>query len=449
MLDNLPFDRRLRLGLEGLGHPHATEVQNVVVPAALRGADLLVSAETGSGKTLCYLIPIAQRILEKNEEATSGTLALILVPTRELARQVVRHARHLLQKSHIKVQGITGGADTRYQKSLLRKDPEIVVATPGRLRDLCNQGATALEGLQTLVLDEADRMLDMGLRDDVVAIAGRCNPQRQTLMLSATLKHQGVEAVARDLLNDAQHISIGEVRQAHSAIFHQMILADGREHKDKLLPALLDQGDFAKALVFANKRLTADRLASLLLHHGLRCASLHGEMSTEARKKVVERFQQGKIDVLCASDVAARGLDVADIDLVVNYDVPHSGDDYLHRTGRTGRAGRQGMAVSLVSAAEWNLSISIQRYLNLTFERRTLAGLKARFNGPKKLKSSGKAAGPKKKKKAGSATEKARSRKRNQKNVGKPKKSSRKGVDKPAAENDGFAPLTRKKPGSQ
>ncbi len=448
MLDNLPLDRRLRLGLEGLGHPHATEVQKVVVPAALRGADLLVSAETGSGKTLSYLIPIAQRILEKNQATTSGTLALILVPTRELARQVVRHARHLLQKSQIKVQGITGGADTRYQKSLLRKDPEIVVATPGRLRELCNQGATALEGLQTLVLDEADRMLDMGLRDDVMAIAARCNPQRQTLMLSATLKHKGVEAVAQDLLNAAQPISIGEVRQAHSAIFHQMILADGREHKDKLLPALLGQGEFAKALVFANKRLTADRLASLLIHQGLRCASLHGEMSTEARKKVVEQFQQGKIHVLCASDVAARGLDVADIDLVVNYDVPHSGDDYLHRTGRTGRAGRQGMAVSLVSAAEWNLSISIQRYLNLTFERRTLAGLKARFNGPKKLKSSGKAAGPKKKK-TGSAQEKARSRKRNQKNVGKPKKSSRRGVDKPAADNDGFAPLTRKKPGSQ
>ena len=164
----------------------------------------------------------------------------------------------------------------------------------------------------------------------------------------------------------------------------------------QLLAALLQQGGFNRALVFANKRNTASRLANFLRYQKLRCACLHGEMSTEERKQVMHQFHDGKVNVLCASDLAARGIDVSGIDLVVNYDMPHSGDDYLHRTGRTGRAGAQGLAVSLVTAIEWNLMISIERYLKLEFERRTLPGLKARYAGPKKVKSSGKAAGSKK-----------------------------------------------------
>jgi superfamily II DNA/RNA helicase len=234
-------------------------------------------------------------------------------------------------------------------------------------------------------------------------------------------------------------IAIGEVRQPHSSIFHQVILADGRDHKDRLLPALLHRGGYQRCLVFSNKRKTAERLAGLLRHEHLRCGALHGEMSTEERKRVVTQFRDGKIDVLCASDVAARGLDVPAIDLVVNYDMPHSGDDYLHRTGRTGRAGGQGLAVSLVQATEWNLMVSIQRYLKLAFERRSLPGLKASYSGPKQTKSSGKAVG-RKKRNATTAGAKRKTRQRQQKDRGKRRK--------PAAEgNDGFAPLT--KPGKE
>jgi ATP-dependent RNA helicase SrmB len=184
------------------------------------------------------------------------------------------------------------------------------------------------------------------------------------------------------------------------------------------------------------------RLASLLNYHKLRCGSLQGEMSTEERKHVMHQFSDGKVDIVCASDVAARGLDVKDIDLVVNFDMPHSGDDYLHRTGRTGRAGAQGLAVSLVTASDWNLMVSIERYLKLSFERRTLAGLKARYNGPKKLKSSGKAAGSKKKR-SKSAPDKSKTRQRNQKSRGKPKGKS---DAKPQVANDGFAPPRKKQP---
>ena len=437
MLESLELDRQLQLGLDALGFSQATEVQEAVIPQALEGADLRVSAETGSGKTLAYLIPLAQTLLATPPARDAGTLALVLVPTRELARQVLKHCRALLAKSPLDAQALTGGADFKYQKAVLRKNPEILIATPGRLLEHCQKGSADLSALRVLVLDEADRMLDMGFRDDVMDIAGYCAPDRQVLMLSATLKHKGLGGVARELLNSPQTIAIGEVRQPHSSIYHQRILADSQEHKDKLLLALLQQGGFQRALVFANKRVTATRLAGLLSHHDLRCASLQGEMSTEERKLVMAQFNDGKLDVLCASDVAARGLDIRDIDLVVNYDMPHSGDDYLHRTGRTGRAGAQGLAVSLVTASEWNLMVSIQRYLKLEFEVRSVPGLKARYNGPKKMKSSGKAAG-KKKKRNKSPADKSKTRARNRKNQGKPVAKS--------STNDGFAPLMKKKP---
>lgn len=437
VLQDLKLDRRLRMALDSLGFADATEVQRRLIPAALKGGDLRVSAETGSGKTLAYLVPLVQKILASDIPRDAGTLALVLVPTRELARQVVKHCRELLARSPLDVAAITGGADFKYQKSLFRKNPEIIVATPGRLLEHCQRGSADLASLQTLVLDEADRMLDMGFRDDVLAIAGFCPPQRQVLMLSATLHHRGLGAVARALLQSPQTIEVGQVRRPHSSIFHQLILADSQEHKDRLLVALLQLGGFRRALVFANKRRTAERLTGLLGHHRVRCACLHGELSTEQRKQVMQQFSAGSVDIVCASDLAARGLDVKDIDLVVNYDMPRSGDDYLHRTGRTGRAGATGLAVSLVGASEWNLMISIERYLKLNFERRSLPGLKARYHGPKKQKSSGKAAGTRKKP-SRSAGDKSRTRVRNKKNRGKP-------ADRAQPANDGFAPLMKKK----
>jgi len=442
VFEELQLDRHLRLGIAALALREATEVQKLAVPAALQGSDLLVSAETGSGKTLAYLIPLSQKILAAAADKQPGTRALILVPTRELARQVLKQCRQLLEKSPVQAQAITGGADFKYQKAQLRKDPEIVVATPGRLLEHCQKRSVDLSALQTLVLDEADRMLDMGFRDDVVKVAGFCAAGKQVLLLSATLSHRGVGAISETLLRSPQTIAVGQVRQPHSSIDHQLILADSQEHKDKLLSALLHQGGFHRALVFGNKRNTAERLANLLRAQHLRCASLHGEMSTEERKHVMQQFHDGKVHIVCASDLAARGIDVAGIDLVINYDIPYSGDNYLHRTGRTGRAGARGLAVSLASATEWNLMVSIERYLALRFERRTLDGLKAKYNGPKKLKSSGKAAGSKKKP-GKSAADKSKTRARNQKNIGKRREKT---TDGHPTVNDGLAPLKKKKP---
>ena len=444
MLESLELHRQLRLGLDSLGYAEATPVQEAVLPPALAGNDLQVSAETGSGKTLSYLLPMAQALLASDSGKSSGTLGLVLVPTRELARQVLKNCRALLAKSHLQAQAITGGADFKYQKSLLRKDPEILIATPGRLLEHCQKGSADLASLRVLVLDEADRMLDMGFRDDVLDIIEYCATEKQVIMLSATLRHKALGRIAGDVLRSPQVIALDETRQPHSSIFHQYVLADSAQHKDRLIQALLGAGGFRRALVFANKRDTASRLAGWLQHNRLRAAALQGDMSTEERKQVVAAFREGRIDILCASDVAARGLDIPEIDLVVNYDMPRSGDDYLHRSGRTGRAGAQGLAISLVSPPEWNLMISVQRYLNLEIERRSLPGLKARYSGPKKQKSSGKAVGKKKRKRP--AEEKQRSRVRNRKQRGKPDRSKKPGGD---SQNDGFAPLKKRSPDSK
>ncbi len=442
MLEHLQLDRRLQLSLDALAFTTTTEVQDQVIPAALAGEDLVISAETGSGKTLAYLVPMVQRLLTMEAPNQGGPLGLILVPTRELARQVLKHCRTLLVKTPLQVYGITGGADFRYQQSLFRKNPEIIVATPGRLLEHCERKSTSLEFLQVLVLDEADRMLDMGFRDDVLKINGYCASERQALMVSATMNHRELGTISNSLLSSPKTIAVGAARQPHSTIVHQVMLADGQEHKDKLLIALLEQGDLGRVLVFGNKRSTAVRLSGLLRYHKLRCACLHGEMTTEERRQVMTQFNDDKINILCASDVAARGIDVKDIDLVVNFDLPRSGDDYLHRTGRTGRAGASGLALSLVTSIDWNLMISIERYLKLNFERRSLPGLKARYNGPKKIKASGKATGNKKKSPK-SAEAKSKSRQRNQKNIGKPAAKKKRVVTAP---NDGFAPLMKKKP---
>jgi ATP-dependent RNA helicase SrmB len=438
---DLALDRRLCLGLESMGLTEPTEVQQAVIPAALEGRDLRVNAETGSGKTLAYLIPTVQAILTKTSTREAGTLALVLVPTRELARQVLTQCRKLTAKAPVDVQGITGGADFKFQASIFRKDPAIIIATPGRLLEHCQKHSADLSALQILILDEADRILDMGFRDDVLSINQFCAVDKQVLMLSATLKHEGLGGVAKELLNEPATISIGQVRQPHSSISHQIILADDAQHKDKLLLALLQHGGFERALVFSNKRATARRLAGLVAYHKLRCAALHGEMSTEERKLVMSRFSEGKLNIVCASDLAARGLDVKNIDLVVNYELPRRGDDYLHRTGRTGRAGAKGIAVSLVDHSEWNLMASIQRYLKLDVEKRALPGLKAKYSGPKAIKSSGKAAGSKKKR-SKTPEEKRKSRHRHQQDRGKPGPVKGK---KPPCVNDGFAPVMKKK----
>lgn len=446
MFSDLFLHDNLLKALDKLGFDNTTPVQEQAIPPALKAQDMLVSAETGSGKTAAFLLPLLDRLLT-SKAPQSATRALILTPTRELARQVLKHCNDLIGFTHLKADVITGGADYKYQAALFRRNPEIIIATPGRLLEHLERGTADMSDLEVLVLDEADRMLDMGFSDEVLAIASACRPTSQTLLFSATLNHQGIKRVARQILDKPHEITLSTHRDQHSAIKQQMLLADDNSHKQRLLTWLLSHEDFEKALIFTNTKILANQLGEFLLQHNQNVAVLHGDMKQDERNKVMDRIRRGHINVLVATDVAARGLDVKGIDLVINFDMARAGDDYVHRIGRTGRAGAQGLAISLIAHNEWNLMASIERYLRQSFERRTIKELKGNYKGPKKLKASGRAAGKKKKKpdqkKAGKSKPGPRKNPAVKKSEGRHKSSDDKALN--AVYSDGFAPLKRKK----
>ncbi len=321
---------------------------------------------------------------------------LILVPTRELARQIHAHFMDIGSYTRLTAEVITGGENRGHQVSALRRNPDILVATPGRMLEHLETGEAELGDLEHLVLDEADRMLDMGFAEQVFAILGAadasvnrcCSPPRCNS--EACPPWPNACCASRTIIVDV-------VREPHPDITHQILLSDDPEHKrEQLLRLLRDEPAEAaddrapapsaaihagKTLVFVNTRERADQLGSWLVGQQQRCAVLHGDLDQRERKRVMGLFRDGSVDVLIATDVAARGLDVPGVQRVINFDVPRSGDDYLHRTGRTGRAGEQGLAITLVSSQEWNRMEGIQRYLHLDVKQRAIKGLEARFKG--------------------------------------------------------------------
>lgn len=427
----------------------ATDIQAATLPHSLEGRDLLMSARTGSGKTLAYLLPLLQRMLA-NDAPNTATRALVLVPTRELARQVFKDCTDMMSFTRLRAGLVTGGEGLKVQSAQLRKNPEVVIATPGRLVEHIERRSIELVDVEFLVLDEADRMLDLGFEEDLLKIADALveDHSHQTLLCSATLDHAQVGVLAARFLENPETVALTPSSTAEPTIRQQIVLADDHGHKRKLLARLLEHDcDYKQAMVFTNTRDMATELGGFLTYHKLRTAVLHGEMEHEDRKRVMNLFRSGKVDVLVATDVAARGLDIESVDLVINYDMTRKGDDHLHRIGRTGRAGREGLAISFVTSREWNLMAGIERYLKVHFERRTVKGLEGKFKGPSKLKSSGKAASTRKREKPKGpekTASKSKQRLRDRKNIGKrraPSANAEKGAENRLG--DGFAPLKK------
>jgi len=399
--------KTLLKALDELSLLEPTEVQEEVIPAALWGRDLRVNSETGSGKTLAFLAPAVHRSLTRKNEGT-GTRILILVPTRELAQQVMANCQSLLKYTNLTATIVCGGDHFGGQMESLADNPDIVIATPGRLVKHVKLGTPDFSTLDVLVLDEADRMLDLGFNRDMQVIVRQCNPQPQTMLFSATLGQKGLRGLADEAMNEPDTITLSGIKEAPSAIRQQIVLADDDDHKQKLLLWLLQNETYDKALIFTNSRRQADTVRGQLVQHQLRIGVIHGDIDQEKRNRVMTLLREGSVNILVATEVAARGLDIEGIDLVINFDMARRGDNYIHRIGRTGRAGKGGLAISLISAPEWNLMASIERYLKLTFERRPIKALKGAYSGPKKLKKSGKAAGKKKKQKKTTARRKAK-----------------------------------------
>ncbi len=419
MFSHFSLHRLLVKSLREQGLRRPTPVQVEAIPIAMDGVDLQVTAETGSGKTVAYLAPALQRLLS-TPNPSGGTRLLILVPTRELAQQVFKVSQRLIRHTRLSAGLICGGEDIEPQYQLLAADTPIIIATTGRLIEHIQAKTIDLSALEVLVLDEADKMLDMGFRKDLFAIVEVSNPERQTLLFSATMNNTWLIAMADKILRDPEVLEISGGRAAHTQITEQVILADGEAHKHKLLLWLLGFEKYDKALVFTNSRASTEALGQFLIKKKHRAAALHGDAQPERRKRVMELLESDELKVLVATDVAARGLDIDGIDMVINFDMPRRGDDYVHRIGRTGRGGKEGKAVTLVQPDEWNLKASVERYLKHTFEPRVINGLKAEFTAPKKLRSSGKTVGNKKRKERDKKSKvKAKQRKRAKQSVGK------------------------------
>ncbi len=442
MFDQFALHERLLKAVAELKFTEPTPVQREAIPPALEGRDLRVIAQTGSGKTAAFVLPLLNRLIG-DAQPRVRIRALILLPTRELAQQTLKEVERFSQFTFIKSGLVTGGEDFKVQAAMLRKVPDILIGTPGRLIEQLNAGNLKLNEVEVLVLDEADRMLDMGFAEDIERLTGECAARQQTLLFSATSGGNGLRDVVAKVLRDPLHLMLNRISQLNEKTVQQIITADDATHKERLVQWLLANETYQKAIIFTNTRAQADRLYGHLVADDVKVFILHGEKDQKDRKLAIDRMKQGGVKVLVATDVAARGLDVEGLDMVINFDMPRSGDEYVHRIGRTGRAGGEGLAISLICHNDWNLMSSIERYLKQRFERRVISELKGSYQGPKNLKASGKAAGVKKKKADPKGDKKAV--KKSARPAAKRKPNAPSGL----VSTDGMAPLKRRKPAEE
>jgi ATP-independent RNA helicase DbpA len=370
---DLPLDPALMQGLDALGHVRMTPVQARSLPALLQGHDLIAQAPTGSGKTAAFGLALLQRIDLPQIRAQ----ALVLCPTRELADQVAKHIRKLATGlPNLKLLTLTGGVALGPQLASLGHAPHVVVGTPGRVQELLRKKALDLRGIRTLVLDEADRLLDMGFEEPIREIIKATPKDRQSLLFSATFP-DAVRAIARATMREPVEVTVEGA--ADAAPIEQRFYEVDPERKPAALAGLLMDHGGNNAVVFCNMRRDTEEVVASLTHLGFSALALHGDMEQRDREEVLVRFANRSCTVLVASDVAARGLDIEDLGAVVNYDVPNDPDTYLHRIGRTGRAGREGLALTLCTSRELPRLKAIEEALNLraTLQRPPMAALKA------------------------------------------------------------------------
>ncbi len=356
-------------GVADMGFTRPTPIQAIAIPPLMEGRDVLGAAATGSGKTAAFLLPILHRLLPR---ARGATRVLVLEPTRELAAQVVDHMRDLARHTRLTAAAVFGGVGMAPQVEAFRRGVDVLVATPGRLLDHMQHDHARLESLELLVLDEADRMLDMGFLPDVRRILERLPSRRQTMLFSATMPPP-IVALSRGLLKDPVALNIDRKAAPARGIEHH-VYPVAQDQKPALLVALLQRMPCRSVLAFTRTKHRANRLADLLEKRGVACTRIHGNRSQTRRTEALAGFKDGSFRVLVATDIAARGIDIEELAMVVNVDVPHLPEDYIHRVGRTARAEATGVAVTLVSPEEEDDLRSIERALGTRLPRERLEG---------------------------------------------------------------------------
>ncbi|OLQ84972.1 DEAD/DEAH box helicase [Vibrio ponticus] len=372
---NLGLATSLVETLVKLGFETPTDVQQQAIPYVLEGRDVLAGAQTGTGKTAAFGLPIIHRLLEQGIERDSqrnDALALVLVPTRELAQQVFDNLSAYAQNTELKIVTAYGGTSMGVQVKNLQGGCDILIATPGRLLDHMFCKNVSLQKTHTLVLDEADRMLDMGFWPDLKRILAKMSSERQTLFFSATFDKK-IKDIAYRMMNEPQEVQVAAENSTAETV-EQMVYPVDKKRKAELLAYLIGSRNWQQVLVFTKTKQGSDALAAELKLDGIKAVSINGDKSQGARQKALDDFKAGKVRALIATDVAARGLDINQLEQVVNFDMPFKAEDYVHRIGRTGRAGKSGLAVSLMSRDEEYLLEAIERLLDTRLPQQWLEG---------------------------------------------------------------------------
>ncbi|TCO77570.1 DEAD/DEAH box helicase [Chromatocurvus halotolerans] len=369
---DLGLSAPLLQALTDKGYTSPSPVQEKAIPLVLAGHDLMAAAQTGTGKTAAFVVPMLQRLAEGTRTRDRQVRALVLTPTRELAAQVHQSAVDYGARSELSASVVFGGVKINPQIAKLKRGSDILVATPGRLLDLHQQGAVAFDRVEILVLDEADRMLDMGFIHDIRRIVALMPKKRQTLMFSATFSGE-IRRLAEGYLNNPKQVEVAPANATADSV-EQWIYPVDKKRKPELLSHLVRSRDWHQVLVFTRTKHGANKLTKKLEDDGIRAEAIHGNKSQNARTRALDGFKQGRIQALIATDIAARGLDIAQLPQVVNFDLPNIAEDYVHRIGRTGRAGASGHSYSLVSADEADYLYGIERLIRKTLPREEIDG---------------------------------------------------------------------------
>ena len=372
--DDLHLADPILKALSRCGHLNPTPIQAQAIPKVLAGRDIIASANTGTGKTAAFVLPMLQRLSAAESAPVKGLRALVLTPTRELATQILQATRIYSRFLNVHSTAIYGGMPFGDQIRALSQLPAMIIATPGRLIDHIWRGRIDLSHVEVLVLDEADRMLDMGFIDDVEFVTDAMPEGCQTLLFAATMG-EAATRLARKFMKNPDRIEVAQGKITHDKIEQRLHIADGLQHKNRLLRHLCADKTMTRAIVFSGTKRDADVLARDLRTEGYAVAALHGDMTQSARNRTMDNMKRGKIRILVATDVAGRGIDITGVSHVINFDLPHCAEDYVNRIGRTGRAEESGIAISLASRADLPYLDRIERYIGQSLTVHVIPGL--------------------------------------------------------------------------
>ncbi len=377
--DQCNLDKRLLETLEKICFNTPTPIQEKAIPIILQGKDIIASAQTGTGKTAAFMLPSLHILVSSNREKYRGPKVLVLVPTRELAMQVEKETQKYRKNlDHVRVVSIYGGVPYYKQRKTLARPYDILVATPGRLIDTMDQGKIDLSSVEMLILDEADRMLDMGFIAPVEKIVSQTSPKRQTLLFSATLNRKVLD-ISRKFQNNPQEIRVKELYAEQANIEKKIYYTDDVRHKTALLNVLLEDATYRRSIIFTSTKRQVDILSRDLKQKGHYAEPFHADLNQRQRTRTINGLRQGKIDFLIATDIAARGIDIPSLSYVINFDLPYNPEDFIHRIGRTGRAGEKGVAITFATYKEGAYLSKIEKLLSDPMEVCTVKGFEPKL----------------------------------------------------------------------